>query len=379
MRIGIDARFYGKFGKGLGRYTQQLIRYLEKKDTENEYFIFLREQNFSEYEPQNEHFQKVLADVPWYGFQEQIIMPKILRKYQLHLVHFPHFNVPLFYRGNFVVTLHDLILLRHSTRENSNLPFFLYAFKFYAYKYILHSCLKRASHILTVSEFSKNDILKKYPFLSSKKITVAYQPFFALYKKEKEIDFEYSKKIIEYGILKPYLLYVGNAYPHKNLFRLVQSFLMIQRNDICLVLVGKEDDFYKKLYKEFSEAVKEKKVIFTGEVEDEMLDVLYRNAQAFVFASLYEGFGLPPLEAMSRGIPVLSSRLSAMPEIQGNAPFYCNVLDEVSLGKGMQIILDNEYIRGRCIRRGYDRVKRYTWKKFIEKTHQVYCHALEKK
>ncbi|QQS61426.1 MAG: glycosyltransferase family 4 protein [Candidatus Moraniibacteriota bacterium] len=376
MRIGIDARFYGKLGKGLGRYTQQLIHYLELEDRENEYFIFLRSQNFSEYIPKNDRFHKILADIPWYGFREQFLMPKILRRYKLDLVHFLHFNVPIFYRRTFVVTIHDLILLRHSTHQkNSTLFFFFYIFKFYAYKYILRTSLKRASHILTVSEFSKKDIISHYPFLPKEKITVAYQPFFSLIKRDLKNSSDYSDILKKCGILKPYLLYVGNAYPHKNLSNLIEAFLSIKRDDICLVLVGKIDIFYKRLQEFFSEAMEEKIIIFVGEVSDDILDVLYREAKAFTFVSLYEGCGLPPLEAMARGIPVISSRISAMPEIQGRASLYCDVKDQNSLGRAMRMVLDNEDVRNRCIRRGYEQVKKYKWRSFIHIIHRVYTQT----
>ena len=94
MRIGIDARFFGSIGKGLGRYTQKLIENLEKTDNENQYVVFLRKENFDEYQPKNKNFQKVLADYQWYTFAEQIKMPLLLNKFNLDLVHFPHFNVP---------------------------------------------------------------------------------------------------------------------------------------------------------------------------------------------------------------------------------------------------------------------------------------------
>src|SRR4030042_5629936 len=121
MRIGIDARFFGSIGKGLGRYTQKLIENLEKIYEHNHYFIFLRRGNWNEYRPRKKNFTKVLADVPWYSLREQIEMPRIIRKCGLDLVHFPHFNVPVGYRGKFVVTIHDLILLRYPTKKASAL------------------------------------------------------------------------------------------------------------------------------------------------------------------------------------------------------------------------------------------------------------------
>src|SRR5574343_128214 len=126
MRIGIDARFFGPIGKGLGRYTQKLIENLEKVDEVNEYFVFLKKENFNEYTPQKPNFKKVLANYPWYSFSEQIRFPWLLRKYDLDIAHFPHFNVPLLYSGKFVVTIHDLILVHFPTVRSSTLPAILY-------------------------------------------------------------------------------------------------------------------------------------------------------------------------------------------------------------------------------------------------------------
>ena len=129
MRIGIDARFLGPVGKGLGRYTQKLVTHLEKIDQNNQYFVFLRRENWSVYQPANRNFKKILADYRWYTWQEQWYLPKILKKYQLDLVHFPYFNVPVFYRGKFIVTIHDLIVDHVETGRASTLPYPLYKIK----------------------------------------------------------------------------------------------------------------------------------------------------------------------------------------------------------------------------------------------------------
>lgn len=153
MRIGIDARFYGSIGKGLGRYTQKLIQHLEQIDTENQYVIFLRKENFEDYQPFNKNFQKVLADYPWYTFSEQLFFPLLLRKYKLDLVHFPHFNVPILYFGKFVLTIHDLILTHFPTLKATRLSPLWYWVKYAAYKLAISSAVRRSEKIITVSEF----------------------------------------------------------------------------------------------------------------------------------------------------------------------------------------------------------------------------------
>ncbi len=371
MRIGIDARFYGILGKGLGRYTQQLIEHLEKIDTENTYSIFLRKENFLEYVPQNRNFSKILADIPWYGFREQWEFPLLLRKYDLDLVHFPHFNVPILYRKPFVVTIHDLILLHHSTHKGSTLPRFLYKIKFFVYKKILHYAMKKAKHILTVSQFTKKDILENYPFILEEKISVSYEANtrFPSLKKEKGRT---VRTMNQYGIIKPYFLYVGNAYPHKNLFLMLKAFLSLQREDFVFVLVGKIDVFYSQLQGSFSKEREQKKIIFVGEVGDDELEVLYKNAFVYVFVSLYEGFGLPPLEAMAHGIPVVSSCTTSMPEILGKAPLYCDPEKENSIKQSLLCMIEQKKVRDRCRRRGFRQVEMYNWEHLAEQTIRVY-------
>jgi glycosyltransferase involved in cell wall biosynthesis len=219
-RIGIDARFFGSIGKGLGRYTQKLIENLEKTDTKNQYLIFLREENFQEYQPQNSNFQKVLADYPWYSFAEQIFFPKLLNSFKLDLVHFPHFNVPIFYRKKFVLTIHDLILIHFPTLRGTTLNPIWYGLKYLAYKLAIASAIRRSRAIFTVSEFTKNDILAHYK-VEKVKIKVTYEAsenFCRITEKSHE---EILKK---YGIIMPYIMYVGNAYPHKNLEKFVEAF-----------------------------------------------------------------------------------------------------------------------------------------------------------
>ncbi|HLN19093.1 MAG TPA: glycosyltransferase, partial [Patescibacteria group bacterium] len=229
MRIGIDARFYGPIGKGLGRYTQKLIENLEKVSAEggtapggeNQFFIFLRNENFDDYTPQNKNFHKVLANYGWYTFSEQINFPRLLYRYDLDLMHFPHFNVPIFYWRKFIVTVHDLILIHFPTVRSSTLSPILYWLKFLAYKFVIKFAVLRSKKIITVSNFTKSDIMKVYERIPKDKIVVTYEACedFCMMSpgKDKEI-------LARYGIINPYIMYVGNAYPHKNLERLILAF-----------------------------------------------------------------------------------------------------------------------------------------------------------
>lgn len=381
MRIGIDARFLGPVGKGLGRYTQKLIENLEKIssqkkttfDKTNQYFIFLRKENFDEYQPKDKNFHKVLADYRWYTFSEQFKFPFLLRKYKLDLVHFPHFNVPIFYFGKFIVTIHDLILVHFPTTRSSTLSPLIYWIKFLAYKMVIKSALFRSNKIIAVSRFTKKDILKEYPKIPNKKVTVIYEAseecFMSSPNKDEEI-------LSRYGIIKPYLIYVGNVYPHKNPERLILALDLARKKikNLKLVFVGGKDYFYKNLETFVSEH-RIKNIIFSGYAPDYELNILLRNAVAYVRPSLYEGFELPPLEAMAKGVPVLSSNHTCALEILEDSALYFNPKNIKDIAQAIIKIYQDKSLRQRLIQKGYQQIKKYSWERMAEKTLKLYNSA----
>lgn len=368
-KIGIDARFFGSGGKGLGRYTQKLVENLEKIDGKNQYLIFLRKENFGEYIPKNHNFKKVLANYRWYSFSEQILFPILLLRKKLDIVHFPHFNVPILYRKKIIVTIHDLILIHFPTIKNSTLNPFFYWIKFFAYRVTINSAIKRAINVIAVSNFTKNDIYKNYN-INKEKVIVTYEACenFCYYSSESSVSC-----LRRYGIIKPYLLYVGNAYPHKNLESLALAFNNIRKKigDISLVLVGRNDYFYSRL-KEVVSNRGISGIIFPGYVTDKDLDVLYKNSIAYVFPSLYEGFGLPPLEAMSKGIPVLSSEHECMKEILNDSALFSNAENIEEFSMAIETIIKKNDIRDILIKKGYARSSMFSWEKMARETLDMY-------
>lgn len=385
MRIGIDARFFGPAGKGLGRYTQKLVENLEKITADKEklatgkkpdqFFVFLRKENFDQYQPKNPRFHKVLADYRWYTFAEQFKMPGLLKKHNLDLVHFPHFNVPLFYRKKFVVTIHDLILIHFPTVRGTTLNPLFYWLKYLAYKLVINSAVKRSEKIIAVSKSTKEDILKNYR-VGAEKIEVTYEAADVPESRQNQNEDAILRK---YDIIKPYLLYVGNAYPHKNLEALVLALknLNTTKPDLKLALVGKEDYFYKRL-KKYAFESGNKNVIFAGFAPDSDLDAIYRNCEAYVFPSLYEGFGLPPLEAMARGAPVISSDHASMREILGTSAYYFDARKPENISAAVKKVLDSAEIRSELVKKGYQQVKKYSWKKMAEEAFAIYQKAVIK-
>lgn len=372
MRIGIDARFYGPLTKGIGRYTEKLIQYLQEIDHKNEYIIFLRGNNWPLFRVKNENFRKALADFRWYSFAEQINMPRTIKKYKVDLMHFPHFNVPIIYSGKFIVTIHDLILTHFPTERASTWGPILYKLKHTAYKIVIRRAIKKAARIITVSNYSKKEIMKNFS-VPSLKIEVTYEATSDFKNTPPEIN---EKEFLEKHRIKfPYLLYVGNAYPHKNLERLLRVFkLLIDKEnlDLNLVFVGKIDYFFKRLKKFVNQLQLQKRVFFLGYVTDEELKYLYQKALVYVFPSFIEGFGLPPLEAMTQGLPVVASNSSCLPEILGSAAYYFNPHDSQSLALVIKRIALDKSLRSELRKKGLNQVRRYSWPKLAEQTLGVY-------
>ncbi len=365
MKIGIDARLYGTKHRGLGRYTQKLIQYLEHIDHVNEYVVFLQQDNFDDYTPGNPHFKKVLTDYRPYSLQEQVVFPFVLYMYKLDVVHFPHFSAPLLYFKRYIVTIHDLIISHYPSSRATTLPSWLYKTKVLIYKYAISWIARHASHIITVSEYTKSDIIKLLK-VSADKISVTYEgvdPIISPSQSVEHVDF-------------PYLLYVGAAYPHKNLERLVEAFNLYtqENNDVRLMLVGKKDFFYQRLI----ENTKNDRVIFAGYVTDDELARLYNGATAYIFPSLLEGFGLPALEAQAYNVPVVSSNTGSLPEILGDSALYFDPENIQEMVDVMKNIITNTFLQQTLREKGVANIARFSWHEMAVATHTIYTHPRQK-
>jgi len=371
MRIGIDARFYGSVGKGLGRYTEKLIKYLERvADEDDEFFVFLRKKNYDLYVPGHPGFRKVLADYPWYDFREQVQFPFLLRKYRLDLVHFPHFNAPILYGKPFVVTIHDLILFHFPTIRNTTKSRLTYGLKYLAYRLTIASAIRRAKTVLTVSRFTERDIVGSFPVAKGKTVVTYGGCDFGT---GTDGEGNGSESVAEHGILAPYFRYVGNAYPHKNLGAFIP--LSARFPDVRFVLVGKRDHFYRRLREE-AESAGARNIVFAGFVPDSGLTELYRNAAGYVFPSLYEGFGLPPLEAMRFGTPVIAADRGSLPEILGDAAIYFDPDDPDSLADRVDSVLKDRELVAELSRKGKERAVSFSWEDMAKATFETYRRAV---
>lgn len=376
MRIGIDARFYGPEGTGIGRYVEKLLENLEILDQKNDYFVFLRKANFFLYNPKNPLFQKIKADARWYSVKEQIIMPAALSGKKLDLVHFPHFNIPLLYSGKFVVTIHDLTISDFSSKDSSTSKAPLRLTKQAMYNLTIRAAVKRAEKIFTPSNFVKKEIVKKLN-IKSEKIIVTY---------ESAEDFSLGKKFSEgkikevfakYSIREPFIVYVGTAYPHKNIGRLLEGFQKTQ-SEIKLVFVSEFNPFTEKVRNKVREMGLAERFVATGSIPDKDLGVLLQKAICLVQPSLSEGFGLPGLEAMESLCPVVCSEKSSLPEIYGESALYFNPMDIEDIAEKIDKIYSSKELRNKLKSLGKEQAKKYSWKVMAQKTLQTYEEVYEK-
>ncbi len=369
MKILIDGRLYGSENAGLGRYLNNLISELSKIDPKNEYVLLLRKKYFDLLKlPGN--WKKVLADFRHYSFKEQIILSGLIKKENPDLVHFPHFNVPISYKGKYVVTIHDLLMHTQKGPLATTLSAPFYFVKRSGYKLVFNAAVKNSAAIIVPSLAIKNELEKGYKEISEK-----------IYVTHEGVD----EKISGTGIIKidsPYFVYVGNAYPHKNLKRLIQATILLNVNrseKIILVIASARNVFTSRLEKMVSELKAKDVVRLLGFVPDNQLGSLYKNSLGFVFPSLSEGFGLPGLEAMSAGTLVLASGIPIFKEIYDKHAIYFNQLDFSSIEKSMRNVIEmEESNRKNLIIEGQKFAKRYSWAKMAKETLKIYESTFKK-
>ncbi|MBD3238927.1 MAG: glycosyltransferase [Candidatus Moranbacteria bacterium] len=385
LTIGIDARFWNAKARGLSRYVQNLIYGLESIDFHNNYIVFLLKKDYPSYKPNNKNFRKKIFNCSWYSFQEQIVGAWVLDDKKVDLMHFPHFNVPILYNKPFIVTIHDLILLKFANKENTTLGSLAFFVKKFGYLLVLRSALKKANAIIAVSNFTKRAIIKHKPEIKAK-IRTVYQACPKLHKRKEEKQTKSTKSLaltrIKQQKIKAlmkkrrYLLYVGAAYPHKNLERLLLAFNKIRKDEryknLNLFLVGGRDHFYQKL-KSFKKFCKMKQVVFLGFIKkNDILEELYVRAELLVSPSLYEGFGFPVFEAIKRGTAVACSKTGAIEELLGDSAIYFDPYNVDDICDKTKLLLTNKELQKKLVRQGKKKMKRLSWEKTARDTIKLY-------
>ncbi|MBP3916254.1 glycosyltransferase family 1 protein [Clostridium sp.] len=372
MKFSIDARGINLYkGSGIGTYTENLLRELLNIDTKNNYSIFWTGENYEDYKKDN---SKIIFTSKKHGtFYENYYYPNYIKENNIDMHHIPQNGIGLneLYTSPIVVTIHDLIpYILPETVGRGYLERFLRD---------MPLIVRNSKVILTVSEYSKRDIIKFFPFVNEEKIFVTPLAANKSYKPLNKINcIEYIKN--KYSIDSPFILYIGGFSTRKNVKELIIAFNKIQKSlkkDYKLVLCGSIRDEGVKLQNLCKELLIDDKIIFTGFVPDDELPLFYNAAEVFVYPSLYEGFGLPPLEAMSCATPVITSNLTSIPEVTNDCAILINPFDNDELASSILNLLNSKSLLQEYAEKGYNNSLNFTWQNTAINTLKAYEYVFQ--
>ncbi|NGX63781.1 MAG: Glycogen synthase [Candidatus Anoxychlamydiales bacterium] len=358
-KVCIDARMF--YSAGIGTYVRDLLKNL--KNSEFKIFLIVNEEIAKKETWLSEKFELIILNAPIYSIKEQILLP--LKIPRCDLFFSPHFNVPILpiRAKKRMMTIHDVYHLAFFSKLK-------FLEKIYAKLFICKAAL-HADKIITVSEFSKSELLK-YTKIKEAKIDVIHNGVDFDFLNTNITDEERENIFKKLNLPKKYFLFVGNFKPHKNLSNLIKAFEEIEKefSDIFLVIVGKSKNLKNFIDVEKilnSNEVLEKKIKILSRVSGLELKVIYENAISLVFPSKYEGFGYPPLEAMSLKCPAIVSNRASMPEICSDAALYIEPQDYKSIYLAMKKMLEDKFFRKSLIEKGLNRIKSFTVDDFVKK------------
>lgn len=363
MKILITTLLTPSSYSGLSRYIQLLINSLEDVDNEHTFYILINNELDSFLKISNKNIKKILVNIPHhpriimrpvYFIWQNLFFKKMIKKYKIDLFHSPN-PIPIYsdFGIPFVVTIHDVA--EFSQKRHSVL-------KQMFRRYVAKKSARIASKVLTVSNYSKGEIVKKLG-ISKDAVTVTHLAA--------SIDTKQDQKL-EYT--KPYFLHVGGSRPNKNIYRIIKAFLKLDQDEHNLIFIG-NDSGNKYRDKELRE-LEGKGVFFKGIVTEELLHFYYKNALALIYPSLYEGYGLPILEAMAFGTPVITSKICSMPEVGGEAVLYVDPYDLESISNTMKKLLIDKSLLDELSIKGLNRYHELSKNNLGMETYMVYKEVL---
>ncbi len=368
IRIAIDARHLRDFG--IGTHIRNLLENLPAVGAaDQDYQVLVRAADQKEIPP---GMHTVVYDRPDQDGVEDIRYPWFLKSLHADVVHVPLNIVPIFMPKPYVVTIHDMSSLMYPNAKSVGTDWRAYRFR---------RGLARADRVIAVSNATKRDVhrMMGVPEDRIRVIHNAPDPFFT--RSDVAEDLRLREVLFErYQVDYPYLLYAGTIRAQKNIPRLVEAFAVLRGEleshpifrKLRLVIIGDELSKHPQLRRTVIQSRVENLVRFLGFVPIDMLRAFYKNAAAFVFPSLYEGFGLPPLEAMACGTPVVTSNLSSLPEVVGDAAMVVNPENVFDIARGIREVLLDEFLRRRCVRLGLEQLKRFSWRQTAEQVAETY-------
>lgn len=371
MIIGVDGNEANVAQKvGVSIYAYELLRYFARQaDHQTQFVIYLRDKPRDEFPPLSQYFQYriIKGSFLW----SQLFLPlNLYLKKEIDVFFSPAHYAPRFCPVPTVVTIHDL-------------SYFYYPDEFlkkdlYQLKNWTKYSVEKAQKIIAVSTTTKKDLIKFYQ-IPETKIDIVHNGFYSVIPSESRRKVGRSREISK--IEKPYILYVGTIQPRKNLIILIEAFnlLLKEKPEYSLIIAGKKGWLYQPIFQKVKELNLEDKIIFTGYIIDEEKTELCANASLFVLPSLYEGFGIPILEAMNFGCPVIASSTSSLPEIGEDACLYFDPKNANELKNKMIEVLANEFLRQQLINKGKKRVQLFSWDKCGKQTLQILKNTYDKR
>jgi len=370
LLVGIDLIPLTGQGAGLQRYATQLVENLSMLNDEIRYVLFLNERTYKDFSIRKDNFTNIRVRTPpkIHFFWEQVYLPVRTLFEKLDVLHSP-VSAPLYFQlssTKSIVTVHDLTFILYPETMKSLARLY--------WNFFMKRGIQKAERVIAISQNTKADLMR-YLHIPEEKIRVIPRYPDRRFNEFAEEGGSAHRAREKYRLPDRYILYVGTLEPRKNLARLIKAYAQARRDSSIiqsLVIAGKKGWLYDSIFEMVRALQIENEVIFTGFVDDEDLPALYSQADFFVYPSLYEGFGLPPLEAMACGTPVLASNTSSLPEVIGDAGILVNPNSVDEIAQGILRVLRGENLRQELREKGLERVKQFSPQRAIEATINVY-------
>jgi len=376
MRIAIDIRKVNQFG--IGTYIWNLIRNLGAVDTSNDYRLIGSDRNFQELGPLPPNFKQLPQPEEDALWRDHFVVPMALRKHKVDIFHVTHHESPIAVPARLVVTIHDCV---HILFPQENLS------RFRKYQRYLRTkrVVNRADKVIAVSDSTKDDLINIFNVTPSK-ISVIHNALDDRFTLTTAAE-DPAQVLERYQLKDPFILYSGRIRPHKNLHRLIEAFAVLKNElgntgplrNLKLIIIGDELSQHQYLRLTVIRSGVQQDVRFFGFVPYPVLRVFYQSAAMFAFPSLYEGFGLPPLEAMANRTAVLASNTSSLPEVLEDAALLVNPENVFEIARGMKTILMDEAVRQRLIEKGIRQVTKFSWQTAAKRVVETYEQAMREK
>ncbi len=372
MRIGIDYTA-AQQRAGIGRYVRGLVAALAQLDSENRYVLLSAGRPQEVAFPSNFSLHFLPFSPRWAAILWQRLrlpLPVDLFTGPLDLFHSPDYVLPPLFRGKRLLTIHDLSFLRYPQGADPSLRWYLLG--------AVPRSVARADLILADSQCTKRDLVELWG-VEEERVEVLYPGVEERYRPLERESLEGARE--RYGLDSPFILTVGTLEPRKNHVRLLRAYRSLRSQGFPhrLVVAGAKGWLYEAIFEEMERLHLEEEVAFLGFVAEEDLPALYNLADLFVFPSLYEGFGLPPLEAMACGTPVVTSHVSSLPEVVGEAALMVPPEDVEALTEAMERGLSDLSLRRELVNKGLEQARRFTWKGAAERLLAIYQRMGESK